>query len=121
VAHSIANYRLVQLNKGRQGKIAILRVLGPFKTTIILSAAVQEGFLRWGNGFNRGFRVATGKTVVFGVLDFNDVRPDVPIEFFLFFTTLSLSTLGCGLGLLEVTRITSLDAHCLIQAMRYAA
>jgi len=33
----------------------------------ILCAAVQEGFFGWGNGFNRGFRVATGKTVVFEV------------------------------------------------------
>jgi len=44
-----------------------LEVLGPFKTTIILSAALQEGFLGWGNGLDRGFQVATGKTVVFGV------------------------------------------------------
>jgi hypothetical protein len=42
-------------------------VWGPIKTTIGLSAAVQEGFLGWDTGRFRGFRVATGKAVVFEI------------------------------------------------------
>jgi len=41
--------------------------LEPFRTTLGLSAAVQKGFLGLGNGFNKDFRVATEKTVVFEV------------------------------------------------------
>jgi len=37
----------------------------------ILSAAVQEGILGWGNGLDRGFPVATGKT---GVWWFSEVH-----------------------------------------------
>jgi F0F1-type ATP synthase assembly protein I len=48
--------------------IVFLRVLGPIKTTLGVYAAVQAGFWGWGNGFNRVFRVATGKSMVFGEL-----------------------------------------------------
>lgn len=59
-------------------------VLDPIKTTIILSAAVQEGFLRWGKGLDRGFRVATGETGVFGVLRWvgKRTRKSAPFSFF---------------------------------------
>jgi hypothetical protein len=43
--------------------------LGPIKTTFILSAAVQGGILGWGNGFNRGFQVATLKSGFAGVFE----------------------------------------------------
>jgi hypothetical protein len=56
-----------QVESGGTEGNAFSRVLDPIRTTIMLSAAVQEGFLGWGNGFNRVFRVATGKTVVFEV------------------------------------------------------
>jgi len=46
-----------------------LRVLGPIKTTLGLSAAVQGRFLGWGNVKYRGFRVATGKTGFAGIFD----------------------------------------------------
>ena len=47
---------------GKTPKGRVLAGYGPIKTPLGLPAAVQEGFLGWGNGLYRSFRVATGKT-----------------------------------------------------------
>jgi hypothetical protein len=56
--------------------------LGPIKTPLGLPAAVQAGFLGWGNGLDRGFRVATGRTVfapIFGVQWLRPSLSQVPV------------------------------------------
>ncbi len=71
-------------------EIVFLRVWQSIKTTLGLSAAVQEGSLGSGNVCNRGLRIAPGN------LWFAEIS-----TFFFFLITITFS-ICCGLGALEV-------------------